>query len=229
MKYIVEDCPINWEPSPIRETIRRAQMEGHHPSRLLLGHCEAGSLRRYLNENFEESVPNSLTDTYYLGLKVQEEDQEHLIAVDGEKLVVVPQDDLPPLENNQSPRWHDNDAIPDEEKVTSELEFQTEWDKAAIRALIDQKSAVGRTPAFLFVGHHEAMLLRVHLNAAFGPASVQTLKNLYYMGLEIIEVDTDRFLRTAGAKRVKTFRDALGKRPKWKELQCSSYWNYRPS
>lgn len=229
MKYIVKDCPINWEPSPIRETIRRAQMEGHHPSRLLLGHCEAASLRRFLNENFEESVPNSLKDTYYLGLKVQEEDEEHLIAVDGEKAIVIPQDDLPPLENNQSPQWHDQDPIAEEEQAESELEFKTVWDTEAIRELIARKSAVGRSPAFLFLGHHEAMLLRVHLNADFGPSAVKTLKNLYYMGLEIIEVDTDRFLRTAGAKRVKAFRDALGRRPKWKELQYSSNWLFKTS
>lgn len=229
MKYIVKDWPINWEPSPVREAIQKAQMEGQHPCRLLLGHCEAGSLRRYLNENFEESVPNSLTDTYYLGLKVQEADEEHLIAIDGEKLSVQPKDDLPPPENNQSPRWHDNDPIEEEEKTKSELHFSIVWDTSAIRDLIKKKSALGRTPAFLFLGHHEAMLLRVHLNTDFGPEAVRTLKNLYYMGLEIIEVDTDRFLRTAGSKRVKMFQDALGRRPKWKDLQYSSNWHFQTS
>lgn len=204
-------------------------MEGHHPNRLLLGHCEAGSLRRYLGENFEASVPNSLRDTYYLGLKVEETDAEHLIAIDGEKLTVHPEDDLPPLENNQSPKWHDKDPVADEDKASSELEFKTEWDAAALRELIKKKSAAQRTPAFLFLGRHEAMLLRVHLNADFGPSAVRTLKNLYYSGLEVIEVDTDRFLRTAGTKRVKAFQDALGRRPKWKDLQYSSSWHFRTS
>ena len=226
MKYTVEDCPIDWEPQSIRETIRKAQLEGHHPNRLLLGHCEAGSLRRYLNENFESSVPNSLCGTYYLGLKVEEIDAEHLIEIDGEKLTVQPADDLQPLDNNQSPKWHDKDVIADEDKATSELQLKTEWDSAALRALIAKKSAAGRTPAFLFLGRHEAMLLRVHLNADFGPSAVRSLKNLYYMGLEVIEVKTDSFLRTAGSKRVKAFQDALGRRPKWKELQYSSSWQF---
>ena len=229
MKYILESCPINWEPSPIRETIRKAQMEGYHPSRLVLGHCEAGSLRRYLNDNFEESVPDSLTDTYYLGLKVQEIDQEQLIVVEGEKTIVNTKDDLPPSGNNQSPRWHDHDAIAEEEKIESELEFETVWDTAAIRKLIDDKSSIDRTPTFLFLGRHEAMLLRVHLNSAFGSEAVQSLKSLYYMGLEIIELETDRFLRTAGAKRVKMFKNSQGDRPKWKDIQLASMWSFQTS
>ena len=229
MKYIAEDCPINWDPSPIRELIRKAQTEGHHPSRLLLGHCEVGSLHRFLNENFEEALPSSLQDTYYLGLKVEEENLEHLIAIDGEKAILRPQDDLPPLENNQSPRWHDNDPIEEEDIVNSELELEDIWDTAAIRNLIKEKSAAQRTPAFLFLGHHEAQLLRENIGAAFGPSSVQSLKNLYYMGLEIIEVDTDRFLRTAGNKRVKSFRDALGRKPKWKDIQSASCWSFETS
>ena len=226
MKYTVEGCPINWEPQPIRETIRRAQMEGHHPNRLLLGRCEAGSLRRFLNDNFEASIPNTMRDTYYLGLKVEEADAEHLIAIDGEKVTVSPADDLPPFENNQSPKWHDKDAIADEDKATSELKFETSWDAVALRDLIKKKSAAQRTPAFLFLGKHEAMLLRVHLNADFGPSAVRSLKNLYYMGLEVIELNTDSFLRTAGGKRVKAFQDSLGRRPKWKELQYSSSWQF---
>ena len=70
------------------------------------------------------------------------------------------------------------------------------------------------------------MLLRVHLNADFGPSAVRSLKNLYYMGLEVIELNTDSFLRTAGSKRVKAFQDSLGRRPKWKELQYSSSWQF---
>ncbi|WP_411845850.1 hypothetical protein AAFN60_19985 [Roseibacillus persicicus] len=226
MKYIIENCPIDWEPAPVRNLIQKAQMEGHHPSRLLLGHCEAGALRRYLGDNFEGAIPNTFTDTYYLGLKVQEEDAEHLLAIDGEKVRVQPQDDLPPLENNLSPRWHDNDPI-GEEEVSSELELGIEWDTAAIRNLITTKSAVGRTPAFLFLGHHEAGLLRAHLGAAFGCEAVRSLKNLYYMGLEIIEVDTQNFLRTAGMKRVKAFQDALGRQPKWKDIKSSSAWHFQ--
>ncbi len=229
MRYLITDCPINWEPNAIRETIRKAQMEGHHPSRLLLGHCEAGALRRYLNDHYqgEDTVPLSLRDTYYLGLKVEEKDEEHLIALDGEKTAFLPQDDLAPSGSNQSPQWHEQEPIAAADQVESELTFESTWDTKAVRDLVAKKSAAGRTPAFLFVGHHEAKLLRINLNAAFGPPAVQSLKNLYYMGLEIIEVDTEHFLRTAGMKRVKAFRDALGRRPKWKDIQSASLWSYQ--
>ncbi len=148
IKYIVESCAIDWQPLPIREIIQKAQMEGHHPCRLHLGHCEAGSLRRHLNENFDENVPNSLTSTYYLGLKVQEEDQEHLIEIDGEKSVIESKDDLPPIENNKSPRWHDHDPIPDEEKTQPELSLTTKWDTAEIRSLIEKNRPLATLPLF---------------------------------------------------------------------------------
>ena len=110
--------------------------------------------------------------------------------------------------------------------VRSELVLGGTWDTVRLRALIARKTAAGRKPAFLFLGRREADLLRQHLGASFGPESVQSLKNLYYMGLEVIELDTWSFLRTAGMKRVQEFRDQRGHHPKWKDIADGSLWHF---
>ena len=109
-------------------------------------------------------------------------------------------------------------------RACSELKLIDYWDTDALRQLIKRKTTNERKPAFLFVGRHEARLLRRHLGAAFGPESVQTLKNLYYMGLEVVELETQSYLRTAGVKRVEGLMEALNRRPGWKELEASSFW-----
>lgn len=111
-------------------------------------------------------------------------------------------------------------------EVTSEVELDAFWDSAAIRDLITRKTRVGRQPAFLFLGKHEAGLLREHLGAAFGPEAVHCLKNTYYMGLEVIELDTPRFLRTAGMKRIQEFRERVGRKPKWMDVSSGSVWQF---
>ena len=109
--------------------------------------------------------------------------------------------------------------------IRSEMIMANKWDTARIRSLIESKSAAGRKPAFLFLGRREADLLRTHLGAAFGLESVQTLKNLYYMGLEVIELDTWSFIRTAGLKRMQDFRDRRGRHPKWTDIKDGSLWH----
>lgn len=221
MKYTADAISDHWEPLQVRDLIRQAQMDGHHPSRLFLGQYEAGYLRDFLAKNFEDSVPAAFTDTYYLGLKVEATAGEHLIAIDGEQLHPHPEEDLPPIGNNAGPSQQNEPNF----DVASELVLFHEWKTDALRDLIERKSTAGRTPAFLFVGRHEAYLLRKHLGAAFGNESVRSLKNLYYMGLEVIEVNTDHFLRTAGMKRVKQFRERAGRTPKWKDISNVSFWH----
>lgn len=109
-------------------------------------------------------------------------------------------------------------------RACSELTLLDYWDSDALRQLIQRKTKGRRKPAFLFLGRREAQLLRRHLGAAFGPESVQSLKNLYYMGLEVVEVEASSYLRTAGIKRVEGLMEALNRRPGWKELEASSFW-----
>ena len=108
----------------------------------------------------------------------------------------------------------------------SELRMSTRWNTESVRALINRKTAQGRKPAFLFLGLREADLLRDHLGAAFGPESVQTLNNLYYMGLQVIELETESYLRTAGMKRVRGLEEALGRRPDQRDLDASAFWRF---
>jgi hypothetical protein len=108
----------------------------------------------------------------------------------------------------------------------SELRMFARWNSEAVRALINRKTAQGRKPAYLFVGQEEAELLRHHLGTAFGPEAVRCLKNLYYVGLEVIEVEKESFLRTAGIKRVSSLEEALNRTPTARDLEASSFWKF---
>lgn len=108
----------------------------------------------------------------------------------------------------------------------SEANLFDRWNTETIRALINRKTAQGKVPSFLFLGQKESQLLRHHLGTAFGPESVRSLKNLYYMGLEVIEVDTPSYLRTAGMKRVRGLEEALNRMPNHNDLEASSFWRF---
>lgn len=118
-------------------------------------------------------------------------------------------------------------TVPDTTELPSELELGGVWDSAALSDLIRSKSNLGETPAFLFVGRHEAELLRGHLSAAFGPDAVPSLKGTYYMGLEVIEIDVDTYLRTGGRKVVRTLQDPIARRPAWRDRDTDALWQLR--
>ncbi|BCX46938.1 hypothetical protein HAHE_08460 [Haloferula helveola] len=118
-------------------------------------------------------------------------------------------------------------ALPDIAQVETELSFEDLWDSAAVSDLIRSKSSLGETPAFLFLGRREAELLRGHLAAAFGSDAVTSLKGTYYMGLEVIEIDCDTFLRAAGRKTVRTLQDPIARRPDWRDRDSDALWQFR--
>jgi len=101
------------------------------------------------------------------------------------------------------------------------------WDSAAVAELIHSNSSNGSSPAYLFLGSHEISLLRQHLGAAFGDEAVVSLKHLYYMGLEVMEIDKERFLRVAGRKVVRTLQDPISRRPAWRDRETESLWSLR--
>lgn len=115
----------------------------------------------------------------------------------------------------------------DTARFPSELRIRGVWDSAAVAGLIRSKSSAGETPAFLFVGRHEGLLLRNHLAAAFGSDSVSTLKATYYMGLEVIEIEAETYLRTAGRKMLRTLQDPMARRPAWRDEASDSLWQFR--
>ena len=86
---------------------------------------------------------------------------------------------------------------------------------------ITTRAGVNLAAAHYHFGSKEGLL-----GAAFGPESVQTLKNLYYMGLEVIELEVDSYLRTAGMKRVEGLKEALNRSPRWEDLEASRFWRY---
>lgn len=118
---------------------------------------------------------------------------------------------------------HHDRPYADHASVPSELSFRDCWDGEAVSDLIHSKTADGETPAFLFLGRREAALLREHLAEVFGEESVITLKGTYYKGLDVVTIDCDSFLATAGRKAIRTLRDTFGRR----DDDSESLWRLR--
>lgn len=101
------------------------------------------------------------------------------------------------------------------------------WDTAGVSAAIRSKSDHGETPAFLFLGKREAKLLQGHLAAAFGPESVTTLNGTYYMGLEVVVIDSESFVFAGGRKTSRTLQDPISRRPAWRDRESDGLWQLR--
>lgn len=122
---------------------------------------------------------------------------------------------------------HYHQPYPDVSTVPSELSFSGIWDGEAVFELIRSKSDHGETPAFLFLGRKEAVLLREHLASAFGEEAVPTLYGTYYMGLDVITIDCESFLATGGRKCIRTLQDPLSRRPAWRDRDTEALWQFR--
>ena len=116
---------------------------------------------------------------------------------------------------------------PDISTVPSELSFADVWDGDAVSELIRSKCDHGETPAFLFLGRKEALLLKAHLAEAFGEESVVTLHGTYYMGLVIVTIDCESFLTTGGRKAIRTLQDPMARRPAWRDREVEALWQFR--
>ena len=116
---------------------------------------------------------------------------------------------------------------PDISMVPSELSFEDAWDGDAVSDLIRSKCANGETPAFLFLGRKEALLLKAHLAESFGEESVVTLHGSYYMGLDIVTIDCETFLTTGGRKAIRTLQDPMARRPAWRDREVEALWQFR--
>lgn len=116
---------------------------------------------------------------------------------------------------------------PDISIVPSELSLQDAWDGEAVSELIRSKCAYGETPAFLFLGKKEAVLLKDHLAESFGEESVVTLHGTYYMGLDVVTIDCESFLSTGGRKAIRTLQDPMSRRPAWRDRDTEALWQLR--
>jgi len=121
----------------------------------------------------------------------------------------------------------ENNTLPDITSVMSELGMYGNWDTQAVSSLIRSKSNGSETPAFLFLGRKEAALLQKHLGSAFGPDAVVTLRDTYYMGLEVIEIACDSFVATGGRKTTRTLQDPISRRPEWRDRDTDTLWQLR--
>jgi hypothetical protein len=117
--------------------------------------------------------------------------------------------------------------FPDSFSVKSELTFESDWDSHAVSSLIRSKCSFGEMPSFLFLGRKEAKLLQQHLAAAFGADNVPTVHESYYMGLKVVELDVDSFVRAAGRKTTRVLQDPIARRPAWKDRDTESLWQFR--
>lgn len=121
---------------------------------------------------------------------------------------------------------HDN-TFPDSATLAAELELDGVWNTSAVSDLIRSKCDNGETPAFLFLGRKEASLLRGHLAQAFGAEAVATLRDTYYMGLEVVEIEVESFVFTGGRKAVRTLQDPIARRPAWRDRETEAMWQFR--
>ena len=116
---------------------------------------------------------------------------------------------------------------PDLSSVPSELSFTDVWDGDAVSDLIRSKCDHGETPAFLFLGRKECLLLKEHLAETWGDESVVTLHGTYYMGLDVIPIDCESFLTTGGRKAIRTLQDPIARRPAWRDHEVDTLWQFR--
>ena len=84
--------------------------------------------------------------------------------------------------------------------LPKDLQLIDSWDTSALRALVDERCQKGRKPSHLFLGRNECDLLKKHLGEAFGSDSVSTFNDLYYMGMLVVELQTESCVRVAGEK-----------------------------
>jgi hypothetical protein len=117
--------------------------------------------------------------------------------------------------------------LPDVTPAVSELVLGEVWNTEAISELIRSKCDHDETPAFLFLGKKEAGLLTAHLAQVFGDDAVVTLHDTYYMGLDVVVIDAESHLSTAGRKAVRTLQDPISRRPAWRDRETEARWQFR--
>lgn len=110
-------------------------------------------------------------------------------------------------------------------RIQPELTLTDRWDAESVSKLIAERTRKGRRPSFLFLGKHEADLLRDYLGNGFGPESVRSLRNTYYLGLEVLELDFNRFFVLAGNKQARTTARPEKGHPAWMD-DSSSRWRF---
>jgi len=76
----------------------------------------------------------------------------------------------------------------------------TPWDPIMVRDLVRNAQGSGQHPALLKLGKREATAFRSFLTEAYGVDGTLTPKDSYYLGLEVVEVDSPSHLSVGGCK-----------------------------
>lgn len=121
----------------------------------------------------------------------------------------------------------ETNPLPDTRTITSELFMYGTWDSRGIANLIRSKCNHGETPAFLFLGKREATYLSNHLAKAFGPDAVTTLKGNYYMGLEVVELDSPSFVFAGGRKISRHTEISVARHPNGRDQTVEHLLQFR--
>ena len=74
------------------------------------------------------------------------------------------------------------------------------WDAVAVRDLLRQAELEGRHPARLLLGRTEARAYHESLAAEFGEEARASVRDNYYLGLEVVETDVESQLEVEGDK-----------------------------
>ena len=139
--------------------------------------------------------------------------------------MLLPNRDHPVTDTMNTSR--ESAPFPDSTTLAPELVFGDYWSPEAVSEMIRSKCAHGETPAFLYVGKTEAALLREHLAEVFGTDAVSTLRDTYYMGLEVVEIECESFLFAGGRKAVRTLQDPLARRPSGRDRVAETLRQFR--
>jgi hypothetical protein len=107
--------------------------------------------------------------------------------------------------------------------LPQDLNLTDKWDTSALRALVDERCNAGRKPSHLFLGRKESDLLKEHLGEAFGSDSVSTFNDLYYMGMLVVELQTNSCVRVAGEKFMDKLESSSFDLKSWKDDDFSEW------
>ena len=107
--------------------------------------------------------------------------------------------------------------------LPQDLNLTDKWDTSALRALVDERCNAGRKPSHLFLGRKESDLLKDHLGEAFGADSVSTFNDLYYMGMLVVELQTNSCVRVAGEKFMDKLESSSFDLKSWKDDDFSEW------
>lgn len=82
----------------------------------------------------------------------------------------------------------------------STIQMGDTWDTGAIVSLIRRNTTALIQPKILMLGEREIRMLRRHLAQAFGEEQIACQKQIFYVGMKVVEIRTPSLVKIAGEK-----------------------------